>query len=109
RRLVADAEQAALALGDDGELDQVAVECRIAPLELVQRRPARLAHGLARGLDPDGRLAHRLRPPRRWPERRPDCCCERRPLPRRGSAGLAGSAGCLPLAVPCFGLPLSLA
>ena len=50
-RRVADAEQAALALGEDLEADRVAVEPRRQPLELAEGRPLRLADGLARRLD----------------------------------------------------------
>ena len=50
-RRVADAEQPALALCHHLELDGALVEPGIQPLELAQRRPLRLADGLARRLD----------------------------------------------------------
>ena len=62
RGRVADAEQAALTFGDDLELNGGLVELRMELLELAKRRPLRLADGLARGLDAQGVLAHRLRP-----------------------------------------------
>ena len=60
RRLVADAEQAALALGDDFEPNRGLVERGMPLLELAQSGPFRLADGLARRLD--GEVAHRRRP-----------------------------------------------
>jgi hypothetical protein len=59
-RLVADAEEPALALRDDLEAHRRLVEAGTHPLELPQRSPLRLADGLARHLDRD--LAHRLEP-----------------------------------------------
>ena len=59
RRRVADAEQAALALGDDLEANRRLVEARVQALELAQRRPLRLADGLARRLDRDARSVTR--------------------------------------------------
>src|SRR6185436_19721031 len=61
-----DAEQAALALGNDLELHALAIEPGNPLLELTERRPLRLADGLARGLDGDRRLGTHLRvlPPR---------------------------------------------
>ena len=49
--LVADAEQPALALGDDDEADARLVDSGKAPLELPERRPLRLADGLPGCLD----------------------------------------------------------
>ena len=72
RRRVPDAEQAALALGDDLEPDRVPVDPRPLPLELAQRRPLRLADGLSRRFD-EQILGHRrarfffLRTTRGWP------------------------------------------
>src|SRR6185437_6802649 len=70
-RRVADAEQAALALGDHLEADARLVEPGHGELEVAQRLPLRLADGLARGLDRDlvdrargAILAHRRAPPR---------------------------------------------
>src|ERR671924_1680399 len=57
RRRIADSEQAALALGDDLEPNRALVETRAQALELAQRRPLRLADGLAGGLDAE-LLAH---------------------------------------------------
>ena len=51
-RRVADAEQAALALGEHLEPHRRLVEPGLEVLELPQRRPLRLADGLARRLDP---------------------------------------------------------
>jgi hypothetical protein len=45
------AEQPALALGNHLELDRRLVQARLELLELAQRRPLRLADGLAGGLD----------------------------------------------------------
>src|SRR5581483_5944317 len=59
RRGIADAEQAALALGDDLELHRGLVQPGMAQLELAQRRPLRLADRLAGRLD--GHVGHRLR------------------------------------------------
>ena len=62
RRRVADAEQAPLALGQDLEAHGLAVDAGREPLELAERRPLRLADGLARRLDGD-LVAHRRLPP----------------------------------------------
>ena len=51
RRSETDAEQPALAFGDDLELHAVAIEARNELLELAQRGPLRLADGLAGRLD----------------------------------------------------------
>src|SRR4029079_16255098 len=61
-----DAEQPALALGNDLELHALAIEPGNPLLEFAERRPLRLADGLARGLDGDRRLSTHLRvlPPR---------------------------------------------
>src|SRR5207249_1217610 len=96
RRLVPHAEQAALALGQDDELDGVALKRGEAPLELMQRRPAGLADGLAGGLDLDSfvrghrRFFGRFR---RGAE----------PLLPEALGGLREVRGCLPIfAFSCF-------
>src|SRR5581483_8635043 len=82
---VPDAEQAALALGDDLEPDGALVECGVALLELAQRRPFRLTDRLARRLDRQIGAGGHLRPAfflRRT--RRGGCCA-------RGAAGFGES------------------
>ncbi len=94
RRRVADAEQAALALGHDLEAHRRLVERRIPLLELPQCRPLRLAHGLARRLDRQ-LVAHR-RPPAFFRRTLRGGCCE------RAGAGFGGVGGsfCAPFPPP---------
>ena len=62
-RRVADAEQAALALGEHLEADRGLVERRREALELAQRLPLRLADGLAGRLDRRARRVTARAPP----------------------------------------------
>src|SRR5262249_22285927 len=75
----------ALALGHDLEAHGRLVDARIEPLQLAERLPLRLAHGLSGGLDPEV-VAHLRAPPfflrRTW-----RCCCGPRGVRGRGFAG----------------------